>query len=294
MRVALFPDTRSVVVLTAPGEHSSPGEHSPRGAALHRLPREEELRDLAISLPPAAWRVSDHRGEQMTGVLLDSAAVEPLLQEGAGTPAGLIPAVISRRTAADTMDILECSQMNRTYHLTAWNGNTRFCGACAAPMEWSTVETAKVCTTCGMVQYPRINPAVIMAVVREGKLLMARAHRHPEGMFSVLAGFVEAGENLELAVSREVHEECGLLLRNITYFSSQPWPFPDSLMIAFTAEHAGGEIVLEESEIAEAGWFGPGEIPPRIPDTYSVARRLIEWFVSEYGTEAQLRKLLTR
>jgi NAD+ diphosphatase len=105
---------------------------------------------------------------------------------------------------------------------------------------------------------------------------------------------VEAGETLEHAVSREVFEESGILVRNITYFSSQPWPFPSSLMIAFTAEYAGGELTPEPGEIDDLDWYTPDTLPDEIPSTYSIARRLIEWFVSEYGTENDLQRLLER
>ncbi|MFW6181162.1 MAG: NAD(+) diphosphatase, partial [Spirochaetota bacterium] len=108
--------------------------------------------------------------------------------------------------------------------------------------------------------------------------LLARAHRFPTRMYSVIAGFVEPGENLEQCVRREVLEETGILVKNIRYFGSQPWPFPNSLMIAFTAEYAGGELEIGEEEIADAGWFGPRDLPP-IPPPVSIARRLIDWFL---------------
>ena len=112
------------------------------------------------------------------------------------------------------------------------------------------------------------------------KLLLARSHRHPPGLYSVLAGFVEPGETLETAVAREVREETSVEIKNIRYFGSQPWPFPDSLMVAFTAEYAGGEIVLEEAEMEDAGWYTPDNLP-QIPPSIGIASRLINWFVQK-------------
>jgi len=113
-------------------------------------------------------------------------------------------------------------------------------------------ELAKCCPKCDFKNYPRISPAIIVAVVKDDRLLLARAHRFPTEMYSVLAGFVESGETLEECVIREVREETGIDVKDITYFGSQPWPFPDSLMVAFTTTYAGGEIRIEKNEIAHA------------------------------------------
>ena len=115
---------------------------------------------------------------------------------------------------------------------------------------------------------------------RKLQILLARNHRFPTGRFSVLAGYVEPGETLEECAAREVCEEVGIDIENIRYFGSQPWPFPNSLMIGFTADYAGGEIQLEESELAEARWFGADELPG-IPPPFTIARRLIDWFISQ-------------
>lgn len=289
MLLAVFPDTRSVLVL----QRTEAGEGSGH-RVLQRLPSGEDLRRFGLVIPENLWRFADHRGEPVSGVFLDRKRLLHAIDIAKKTPDGDELLLINRRTAPDTMEIDECTQVNRAFHLAFWDRHTTFCGACAAPMERIPEEIAKRCTSCGATSYPRISPAVIAAVVREGKLLMAHSQRHPDGLYSVLAGFVEAGETLEHAVSREIHEESGILVRNVTYFASQPWPFPNSLMIAFTAEYADGEITLRDDEIVDAGWFSPKEIPARIPDTYSIARRLIEWFVSEHGTGEDLQNLLTR
>ena len=115
-------------------------------------------------------------------------------------------------------------------------------------------------------------------------ILLARSPRFPGKFYSVLAGFVEPGETLEECVKREIFEEVGIAVKNIRYFGSQPWPFPDSLMVAFTAEYADGEIQVDNTEIADADWF-PSDRLPKIPPRISIARRLIDWFVEEDKTQ---------
>ncbi len=159
-----------------------------------------------------------------------------------------------------------------------WDRMHQFCGRCGEKTEYKEGVRAKACPRCGLVSFPRISPAVIVAVERDNKLLLARASRFPTQFYSVLAGFVEPGETLEEAVAREVKEEVGIELANISYFGSQPWPFPDSLMIGFTAQYAGGEICIDESEIVDAGWFEANELPT-LPGKISIARQLIDWFV---------------
>ncbi len=170
----------------------------------------------------------------------------------------------------------------RAVQIVDWDRSHQFCSACATPLHTRSGERAKVCPACGHTSYPRLAPAVIVAVTRGDRILLARAHYHPPGRFSVLAGFVEPGETLEECLRREVKEEVGIDVQNIRYFGSQPWPFPHSLMIAFTCEYAGGELVLEEEEIAAAGWFTAGDLP-RIPPRISISRALIDWFVEGDG-----------
>jgi NAD+ diphosphatase len=163
-----------------------------------------------------------------------------------------------------------------------WDRDHRFCGRCGSQTVDETDERSKLCLTCGLKSFPRISPATITAVEREGHILLARARRFQRVLYSVIAGFVEPGETLEECVEREIYEETGIEVQNIRYFGSQPWPFPNSLMIAFTAEYRSGEIRIEQSEIVDAGWFVAGNLPP-IPDRVSIARRLIDWFVETHG-----------
>ncbi|HDR15610.1 MAG TPA: NAD(+) diphosphatase [Desulfobacteraceae bacterium] len=163
--------------------------------------------------------------------------------------------------------------------LVTWDRTHRFCGACGALNEQSSFERAKICPSCGLLQFPRISPAVIVAIVKEDRILLARGARFRKtGMFSVLAGYVECGETLEECIEREVAEEVGIEVCNIEYFASQQWPFPHSLMIGFTAEYRSGEIKEDRVEILEAGWFSADNLP-EIPEKVSIARRLIDWFV---------------
>jgi NAD+ diphosphatase len=166
----------------------------------------------------------------------------------------------------------------RALHILLWDRNSQFCGRCGSPTKADAVERAKVCEECGLRSYPRISPATITAVRRDGQILLARANRFPNGLYSVIAGFVEPGETLEECVEREIMEETGIQVKNICYFGSQPWPFPDSLMVAFTADYSGGEIRIDENEIADAGWFSADSLP-QIPEKLSIARRLIDNFI---------------
>jgi NAD+ diphosphatase len=167
----------------------------------------------------------------------------------------------------------------RAGQLVHWHCNHRYCGACGKPTEDHPGERAKICPGCGLINHPRVSPAIIVAVVRDRRLLLAHSPRFPSKFYSVIAGFVEPGETLEECVRREVLEEVGIRVRKIRYFGSQPWPFPDSLMVAFTAEYAAGEIVVNPAEIADAGWFSDDALPP-IPPPISIARRLIDWFAA--------------
>ncbi len=174
----------------------------------------------------------------------------------------------------------------RAVQLVAFDRTNQFCGQCGTRMLDQAHERAKRCPNCGLINYPRLSPAIIIAVTRriEGRLhiLLARNHRFPTGRYSVLAGYVEPGETLEECAAREVCEEVGIDLKHIRYFGSQPWPFPNSLMIGFTAEYEGGEIKPEESELADARWFAADELPG-IPPPFTIARKLIDWFLKQAG-----------
>ncbi|WP_371373164.1 NAD(+) diphosphatase [Sporomusa aerivorans] len=167
----------------------------------------------------------------------------------------------------------------RAFQLVNWNRLTRFCGKCAAPTEIKQNELAKQCPACGAVYYPRISPAVIVAVVRDDKILLAHNKNFRASWYSVIAGFVEPGETFEDCVKREVAEEVGLRVTNIRYFGSQPWPFPDSLMVGFIAEYESGDIMVDGDEIDAAAWYGKDNLPP-CPGGNTIAGQLIEAVLS--------------
>ena len=172
----------------------------------------------------------------------------------------------------------------RAMQILDWRDQHRFCGRCGEKTVEQSRELVMLCPSCGLNNYPLLAPAVIMAVTSGDQILLGRSPRFPEGMYSVLAGFVEPGESLENAVSREVLEETGIAVSGIRYFGSQPWPFPHSLMIAFTAEALEQDIHLNDGELEDARWFGVGALPP-LPDRMSIARRLIDAFVAGPGRE---------
>ena len=178
----------------------------------------------------------------------------------------------------------------RALHLLGWSQKTQFCKKCGMKMVTQHSERAKKCPDCGQQSFPRISPAVIVLVERGDQCLLARSPRFQDGFYSVLAGFVEPGETLEDTVKREIWEETGIEVQDIRYFGSQPWPFPDSLMIGFTARYAGGEIRVDGTEIMEADWFSYDRLP-KIPGRISIARRLIDWFINKHQEQEGKKRL---
>lgn len=171
----------------------------------------------------------------------------------------------------------------RAYHLSQWRAESVFCGRCGERNGDAPDELARLCPSCGRREYPRISPAVIVLVTRgDGAALLAHNSKFRQGLYSLVAGFVEAGESLEATVAREVREEVGVEVGSIRYRASQPWPFPNSLMLAFTAEWVSGEPRPDGVEIADVQWFTPETIP-EIPPRGSVSRTLIDlWLDGRY------------
>ncbi len=169
----------------------------------------------------------------------------------------------------------------RALSIINWDNTHQFCSRCGSKVQRRNDILAQQCLNCKFTMFPRISPAVIVLVERGRKVLLARASRFREELYSVIAGFVEPGETLEEAVTREIKEETGIEVKDIRYFGSQPWPFPDSLMIGFTARYAGGKIAIDGDEIVEAKWFSVDRLP-NIPGKISIARSLIDWFVAKH------------
>ena len=167
----------------------------------------------------------------------------------------------------------------KAVQIVAWDRDHAYCGRCGRATERTGRDLERSCPDCRLAAYPRLSPAVIVRVTDGDRILLARSAHTPAGMYSTLAGFVEPGETLEETVAREVREEVGLAVANVRYFGSQPWPFPNSLMIGFTADYAGGEIRCQEEEIEDAGWYRASALPS-IPPPLSIARALIDDFTS--------------
>jgi NAD+ diphosphatase len=170
-------------------------------------------------------------------------------------------------------------EFDRTHH---------FCGACATPMETHEGGRSRKCPACGETYYPKVSPAMMVLIKRDcpqgRQLLLARSARFPRGMYSALAGFVEPSESIEECIHRESFEEVGLKVRNLRYFSSQGWPFPNSLMIAYVADFDSGDIVPQEGEIEDARWFDMDTLPS-LPHRLSIARRLVNSVIAEVAPE---------
>lgn len=226
-----------------------------------------ESADSAGGLPPAALFVGTVGGRQCWAV------------DVAGEPAGEARFVDLMKLFPD-LDEAAWAAAGRAVQLVEWARNHRFCGHCGTPTEDSEHERARRCPSCGLLAFPRLAPAVITLVERaDGRALLARNARWPTEMYSCLAGFVEPGESVEDALRREVLEEVGVRVGTLRYFSSQPWPFPHSLMLGFHAEYAGGEIACDGDEIADASWYAWDDLPS-IPGPVSIARKLIDDWVA--------------
>ncbi len=174
----------------------------------------------------------------------------------------------------------------RANHIAHFAQTHRFCGGCGTRTERAPDERAFRCPSCSQVSYPRISPAIITLVRRGDEALLASNAKFGGAFFSTLAGFADIGESLEEALAREVFEEVGINVGNVRYFGSQPWPFPNSLMVGFTAEYESGEIVVDGKEISEARFFRVDTLP-KIPPKLSIARSLIDaWVRDVTGREA--------
>ena len=198
--------------------------------------------------------------------------------EAVETPVEVASDGIETVTLRDFFDLAapeEYALASRAFELLYWRRSHLFCGRCGRPLTRHITERAMACAACRDVVYPRTNPVVIVRVTRGREILLARRAHGASAFFSEIAGFVEAAETLEHAVAREVAEEVGIRVKNLRYFGSQPWPYPNNLMCAFTAEYESGEIRVDGKEIGEAGWFTPGNLPP-IPSPISISRKLID------------------
>ena len=188
--------------------------------------------------------------------------------------------IITGGTYADSSGLI--GRIFRSHHLSLWRMNSRFCGRCGGiNRDADSGDLARQCTLCGKLEFPRIAPAVIIIVINDkGEALLAHNKKFATGVYSLIAGFSEAGENLEATVIREIKEEVNIDVKDIRYVRSQPWPFPDSLMLGFSARYAGGELKPDGIEIEDARWF-PRDSPPILPGSSSVSRYLINLWLAD-------------
>lgn len=158
----------------------------------------------------------------------------------------------------------------------------RYCGACGQTMRPSVSDRGRQCGACGLISYPRVSPSIIILITRGDEMLLARSPRFANGMYSTLAGFVEAGESAEHACHREIFEEVRVRIHPPRFLGSQSWPFKHSLMLGYRAEWLSGEIQVDGVEIVDAQWFHPDQLPP-LPQHASISRGLIDHFLNERG-----------
>lgn len=186
---------------------------------------------------------------------------------------------IGLRASWDCLDEASYLLAGKAYQLLYWDRHSRFCPVCGTPMEQTTPIT-KQCPSCRNELYPTISTAIIVLIRKGDSILLVHARNFRGTFHGLVAGFLEVGETLEECVRREVMEETGLSIRNITYFASQPWPYPSGLMVGFIADYAGGEIKLQADELS-AGAFYTKDNLPELPGKLSIARRLIDWWLHE-------------
>jgi NAD+ diphosphatase len=205
-----------------------------------------------------------------------------LLDDAVSLPAGWQAVHIRRSLPVAEQGVFsgrdDIGHLFRAYHVMQWRRESVYCGACGSRNSDAPDELARLCPVCGRREYPRISPAVIVLVTNDqDEVLLAHNKKFSDSVYSLIAGFNEAGENLETTVEREVREEAGIEVRGIRYEASQPWPFPNSLMLGFTARHVRGEIRPDGVEIEDARWFRRDALP-KLPGPGSVARYLInQW-----------------
>lgn len=163
----------------------------------------------------------------------------------------------------------------RAVHWLTWDATVQFCSHCGGKLMLLTHTIEKKCTLCEQSFFPNLSPAIMVLIQRENTILLGRSAHFTPGVYSALAGFIDLGETAEEAVHREVKEEVGLEITQLQYFQTQSWPFPNSFMIAFTAQYLSGEMRIDTHELEDAQWFNKNHLP-KLPSYASISRRLIE------------------
>ncbi len=227
---------------------------------------QDEMRWLEIEV------IEQHYLGDVAGIPLFAVEADPDADEPEGYTFDTLRSLLSN------LEEPAFNLIGKAKQIVEWHRDHQYCGQCGKPTEPSGFDRSRKCPECNRYFYPRIAPSIIVLVARDQDLLLARPARARGHFFSTLAGFVEPGETIEEAVHREVMEEVGIRVRNLEYFSSQAWPFPNSLMLGFHAEYESGELILQEEEIAEADWFHYHNLPNH-PSPVSIAGRLIHDYI---------------
>lgn len=201
------------------------------------------------------------------------------------------------RAAFDTMGMLSADEaplFASALSLSWWHSRHRFCANCGAATDIARGGWGRECPSCSAPHFPRVDPVVIMLAEHDGRLLLGRQPQYPPGRYSALAGFVEPGESLEAAVARELHEEAGIAVADVTYVASQPWPFPSSLMVGCHARALADQLTIDTTELDDARWFSREEVAAALageegaaflpPPRFAIARTLLEHWLDERGS----------
>ena len=238
-------------------------EKNPTDGALS-VPRSPQIPfgDIGDAIP-----VPEMRGFKSFALEVKSPECPPNLQR------------VGLRDSYDCLDKMSYQMAGKAEELLHWHLSTRHCGYCGGEMKFTT-DISKTCTSCHREIWPTLSPAIIVLIRRRDEILLVQSRTFKSDYYGLVAGFVETGESLENCVYREVKEETNLEITNLHYFASQPWPYPRGLMAGFTADYLGGELHLQFSELNKGGWFRLDNMP-RIPRKLSMARRLIDYWISE-------------
>lgn len=234
----------------------------------NQLPQERDISALSANFT-RQFSLGEHEGS-----LYYCAALDPSFE---------IPASFKIVPLKQTLALLHPDYYRiavKAYSVLHWDNNHQACGRCGQATIYQPPGFERVCSACQLSFFPRISPSIIVLIHDGDRLVMARGPHFPPSAYGLVAGFVEAGESLEEAAHREVFEEVGLRVKNLRYFASQPWPFPDSLMVGFFAEYASGDIVIDKTEIEAAGWYRYDQLPGRPSTSISIASKLLDHFVA--------------
>ncbi len=213
----------------------------------------------------------------LDGVHCYSIEVDPSL----AAPGGL--AFRDLRSLFGSLSAAHHGVAGRAVQIVEWDRTHQFCGSCGHKTVLAKSDRSRSCPGCDIQMYPRLAPAMIVAVERGNEILLGRSPAFPPGIYSALAGFVEPGESAEEAVIREVYEETRIVCGDVRYFSSQAWPFPNSLMLGFTAQYVGGEIDTDGDELEDAKWYAVDDLPTTFPGNISISQWLLKDFVARHA-----------